>query len=70
MICMKVMQILFLNYLLLNEIILTLRKSIFENAKAQLFLAEENGKIVGRIAAVKDDQLIKFTGEAIGVFGF
>ncbi|MFZ1255590.1 MAG: hypothetical protein WAR77_04515 [Saprospiraceae bacterium] len=46
------------------------KNPFFENAKAQLFLAEENGKIVGRIAAVKDDQLIKFTGEAIGVFGF
>jgi hypothetical protein len=46
------------------------KNPFFETAKAQLFLARKNGKVVGRIAAVKDDNLIQFTKESTGVFGF
>jgi hypothetical protein len=46
------------------------KNPFFDNAKAQLFLAKKGNQVVGRIAAVKDDNLIGFTGEAVGVFGF
>lgn len=46
------------------------KNPFFDTAKAQLFLAKDNGKVVGRIAAVRDDNMIDFTKEPIGVFGF
>ncbi|MBK9108465.1 MAG: hypothetical protein IPM92_08860 [Saprospiraceae bacterium] len=42
----------------------------FEHASAELFLAKRGDEIVGRIAAVKDDFLIEYTAEKVGVFGF
>lgn len=46
------------------------KNPFFDTAKAQLFLAIDDGKVVGRIAAVRDDNLIGFTKEPVGVFGF
>lgn len=46
------------------------KNPFFDTSKAQLFLAIDDGKIVGRIAAVRDNNLIDFTGEPVGVFGF
>ncbi len=46
------------------------KNPFFDTARAQLFLAKDNGKVVGRIAAVRDDNMIAFTKEPIGVFGF
>ncbi len=46
------------------------KNPFFESAKAQLYLAKKDGRVVGRIAAVRDDNMIRFTGEPIGVFGF
>jgi GNAT superfamily N-acetyltransferase len=46
------------------------KNPFFDTAKAQLFLAKRDGKVVGRIAAVRDENLIEFTGEPTGVFGF
>jgi GNAT superfamily N-acetyltransferase len=46
------------------------KNPFFDTAKAQLFLAIDEGKVVGRIAAVRDDNLIEFTKEPVGVFGF
>lgn len=46
------------------------RNPFFEHAVAEYFLAKRDGEVVGRIAAVKDDQLISYTEESVGVFGF
>ena len=46
------------------------KNPFFENAKAQLFLAVDGDNVVGRIGACRDEMLIKFTKEKIGVFGF
>ena len=46
------------------------KNPFFENAKAQLFLALVDDKVVGRIGACRDEMLINFTKEKIGVFGF
>lgn len=46
------------------------KNPFFEHATAELFIARKDGQVVGRIAAVKDDQLIQYTHENIGVFGF
>lgn len=47
------------------------KNPFFDTAKAQLFLArDEIGRVLGRIAAVRDDNLINFSQEPVGVFGF
>lgn len=46
------------------------KNPFFDTAKAQMFLAIDDGKVVGRIAAVRDDNLIGFNKEPVGVFGF
>ncbi|HKC68984.1 MAG TPA: hypothetical protein VKG26_12190 [Bacteroidia bacterium] len=42
----------------------------YEHSKAQLFLAYKDGKLVGRIAGIKNGSHIKFTGKNEGFFGF
>ncbi len=42
----------------------------FQHSKADLFLAEKQGEIVGRIAAIRNNQYIDFSGEPKGFFGF
>ncbi|MGZ4079237.1 MAG: hypothetical protein ACXVDW_17390 [Bacteroidia bacterium] len=42
----------------------------FEHSKLDLFLASKNNKIVGRIAAIRNNNHIKFTGNQEGFFGF
>lgn len=43
----------------------------WQNARRELFLARnEQNRIVGRIAAIVDDNYNKFAGEACGAFGF
>ncbi|MBL0112350.1 MAG: GNAT family N-acetyltransferase [Saprospiraceae bacterium] len=46
------------------------KNPFFENARSQLFLAEESGKVIGRIGVVRDEMLIDYTKEPVGVFGF
>jgi len=41
----------------------------FEHAKAKLWLAERDGRPVGRISAQVDDLVLKQTGQAIGQWG-
>jgi hypothetical protein len=41
-----------------------------EHSKLELFLAYKNGKLVGRIAAIRNNNHIKFTGKLDGFFGF
>ncbi len=42
----------------------------FKHSKLDLFLAYKNKKIVGRIAAIRNNNHIKFTGKHEGFFGF
>ena len=42
----------------------------FEHARAQLFLAREGGKVVGRISAQVDDLVLDHMGAGTGQFGF
>ncbi|HUP67559.1 MAG TPA: N-acetyltransferase [Sphingomicrobium sp.] len=42
----------------------------FEHARAQLWLAERAGKVVGRISAQVDDLVLKHMGAGIGQWGF
>jgi len=42
----------------------------FEHARAQYFLAERNGEIVGRITAQVDDHYYQHWGEKVGQWGF
>lgn len=42
----------------------------WHHAGRALFLARRDGRVVGRVAAVKDDDYIKFAGEPTGYFGF
>ena len=41
----------------------------FEHARAQLWLAERNGRIVGRISAQVDDLVLKHMGQGTGQWG-
>lgn len=48
----------------------TRKNSFFQNASMQLFLAEQNGEIVGRIAAIKNDLHNQTHQDKTGFFGF
>ncbi|MBK8505904.1 MAG: hypothetical protein IPL46_29160 [Saprospiraceae bacterium] len=47
-----------------------LKNPYFENARAELFLAFSGDTLVGRIGVVRDENLIRFANDRIGVFGF
>ncbi len=42
----------------------------FQHSEAEYFLAEKEGKVVGRIAAIKNNNHIEYTGSQDGHFGF
>ena len=46
------------------------RNPFWKSASQQLFLAERNGEIVGRIAAIHDPRHEETYGEKVGYFGF
>src|SRR5699024_5041882 len=46
------------------------KNPFYENAEIALFIAEKNGKEVGRIAAIVDHRFNKFHGTKTGHFGF
>lgn len=46
------------------------RNPFFKHAELQLFLAEKDGKLVGRIAAIKNDNHNNFHKDKAGFFGF
>ncbi|BAI81611.1 conserved hypothetical protein [Deferribacter desulfuricans SSM1] len=46
------------------------KNPFFEHAKVKYFLAEKDGKLVGRIAGIIDYNFIEFHGEKTGYFGF
>ncbi|MBK9015625.1 MAG: hypothetical protein IPM82_17020 [Saprospiraceae bacterium] len=46
------------------------KNPFFQHSKAQLYLALRNGKIVGRIAAIRNNNYNKFADANAGFFGF
>ncbi|MGE5498958.1 MAG: hypothetical protein ACM3Q2_12835 [Syntrophothermus sp.] len=46
------------------------KNPFFKHAEMEMFLAEKDGKLVGRIAAIKNDLHIKYQNENAGHFGF
>jgi hypothetical protein len=46
------------------------KNPFFQHAEAEYFLAEKNGKPVGRIAAIKNDIHLKYHNDNSGQFGF
>jgi GNAT superfamily N-acetyltransferase len=46
------------------------RNPFWHHAERALFVARRDGRVVGRVAAIRDDDYIKFTGERCGHFGF
>ena len=54
-----------------QEALLNPKKSpFFAHSKAEYFLALREGKIVGRIAAIRNNNHLEFTGNKEGFFGF
>ncbi len=54
-----------------QEALLNPKKSpFFKHSTAEYFLAKKNGEIVGRIAAIRNNNHIAFTGKNEGFFGF
>ncbi|MGE5437991.1 MAG: hypothetical protein ACM3O3_12235, partial [Syntrophothermus sp.] len=46
------------------------KNPFFKHAKAEYYLAEKDGKYVGRIAAIKNDLHNKYHNDNVGFFGF
>lgn len=46
------------------------KNPFFKTSQAEFFLAFQNGKIVGRIAAIKNDVHLKYHNDNTGFFGF
>jgi len=42
----------------------------WKHAQRELFLAERDGRVIGRIAAIRDEDVIAQSGEQAGAFGF
>jgi hypothetical protein len=53
-----------------KKIIDTKKNPFFEHAEIELFLAERNGELVGRIAAIKNDLHNQTHNDNVGFFGF
>ena len=46
------------------------KNPFFKHAEAEYFLAEKDGKLIGRIAAIKNDMHLKYHNDDTGFFGF
>ncbi|HUV86398.1 MAG TPA: N-acetyltransferase [bacterium] len=46
------------------------KNPFWRHAERALFVARREGRVVGRVAAIQDDDYIKFAGEPCGYFGF
>src|ERR1035438_4764612 len=46
------------------------KNPFFKHSKADLFIAEKDGKVVGRIAAIRNNNYNEFTNSNVGFFGF
>lgn len=52
-----------------KELLSPKKNPFFKHSKVALFLAKRNNQIVGRIAAIRNNNYIEYTGEQIGFFG-
>jgi len=52
------------------EVLDTAHNPFYKRAQIQLFMAERDGKVVGRIAAIKNDAHIDYHKEQVGHYGF
>jgi GNAT superfamily N-acetyltransferase len=52
------------------KILDTKKNPFYQHAEIELFIAKKDGKIVGRIAAIKNDLHNKFHNDNVGFFGF
>ncbi len=57
-------------YIAQRDMLNPAKHPFYEHSKLQLFLAYKNKKIVGRIAAIRNNNHINFTGNQDGFFGF
>ncbi|RMG87783.1 MAG: GNAT family N-acetyltransferase [Bacteroidetes bacterium] len=57
-------------YIAQKELMDERKNPFFKHARVALFLALRDGKIVGRIAAIRNGNYIKFSGQNVGFFGF
>src|SRR4029077_13814923 len=46
------------------------KNPFFQHAEAQYFIAQQNGRVVGRIAAIKNDAHTREHGDRVGFYGF
>ncbi|MGL1885649.1 MAG: hypothetical protein OCD76_03965 [Reichenbachiella sp.] len=46
------------------------KNPFFEHSEAEYFLAKKSGQVVGRIAAIKNNNYLDYTNKKIGQFGF
>ncbi|TSA28382.1 MAG: hypothetical protein D4R68_04010, partial [Ignavibacteriales bacterium] len=46
------------------------KNPFFKHAEMEMFLAERDGELVGRIAAIKNDLHNKYHNDKVGFFGF
>ncbi len=53
-----------------KEILDPKKNPFFEHAEAELFLAKKDGKVVGRVVAIKNDNHNKFHNDKWGFWGF
>lgn len=53
-----------------KKLIDTKKNPFYEHAQIELFLAEKNGEVVGRIAAIKNDLHNEVHKDKVGFFGF
>jgi hypothetical protein len=57
-------------YLAQSDLINPAKNPFFKHSKADLFIAEKDGKVVGRIAAIRNNNYNEFTNTKSGFFGF
>lgn len=57
-------------YLDQKDVLSEKKNPFFQHSKMELFLARSNGKIVGRIAAIRNNNYIKAAEKSVGFFGF
>lgn len=57
-------------FLAQKELLSEKKNPFFQHSKAQLYLAWRDGKIVGRIAAIRNNEYNRFANANVGYFGF
>ncbi len=57
-------------YLAVKELLDGKKNPFFEHSSARLFLADEDGRVLGRIAAIRNNNYNAFAGVNVGWFGF